>query len=87
MKASILDVTEHPIAYSQYIPTAYPYMEENLVSPLYNPTGSMIGVFYLTYSEKTQNVNNNNFLRSMGVGPSTISVTQKACFPIMKDFP
>ena len=83
----ILKPMETPIAYHEYIPPTYPYIEKNLVTPIYN-NGDAISAFSLTMVEATRYVTNSPFLKSMGIGGQDlfIPITQKACLPKMKDF-
>jgi len=87
LKTEILDATEHPITYSQYTSPGYPYMLENVVAPVYNPSGGIIDAFHLTYVQETRYVANMPFLYNMQVGPSTIPISQQTCLSVMKDFP
>ncbi len=82
-----LSATEDPIAYRRYGGAAYPYIQKNLVIPLQNPNGSLIGSFYLDISEKTQDFPNIAFLNRLGIGGDQISITERACLPVMRDFP
>lgn len=87
LKTEVLDTTEHSISYSQYGSAGYPYIKNNVVYPFYTSPGTTISIFSLSTSEQSIYVTNNNFLMRMGVGSSSIIITEKACLPIMNTFP
>ncbi|MCC7519153.1 MAG: hypothetical protein IT578_08210 [Verrucomicrobiae bacterium] len=85
LQRSVLSVAEDPIAYSQYRPGAYPYMQNNLVAPLQG--GTLIGAFVLTQDDASRAVTNYEFLVRMGVGSSFITVRQPVALPVLRGFP
>jgi hypothetical protein len=84
--SEVLAPAESPVTYSTYTAPTYPYMQKNLVAPLYNPSGSLISNFKISVSEKSETVNNAEFLVRYGVGPASITVRDKASMPAMKNF-
>ncbi|NUN93925.1 MAG: hypothetical protein HUU04_09120 [Verrucomicrobiae bacterium] len=85
LQARVLSVAEDPIAYGEYRPNAWPYMQDNLVAPL--QSGSLIGAFLLAEADAARSVTNYEFLVRMGVGASDLTVRQPVALPIMRSFP
>ena len=86
LTSEVLAPAESPVTYSTYISPSYPYIQKNIVAPFYNPGGSLIGNFKISVSEKSETVDNAEFLVNYGVGPATITDTEKASMPAMKNF-
>ena len=86
LQTEVMAPLEDPISYSKYSIPNDPYMKNNLVSPLYNPNGTLIAPFNLTIGEETMFVTNAEFLVNMGVGQPRMKVTQQTCLPILKGF-
>lgn len=84
--SDVLAPAESPVAYSTYKASTYPYIQKNLVVPLYDPNGSLMSSFKVSVSEKSETVNNTEFLVRYGVGPATITVSDKVSMPVMKNF-
>jgi hypothetical protein len=84
LQRSVLSAAEDPVAYSQYRPGAYSYMEDNLVAPLQG--GTLIGAFMLTQDDASRTVTNAMFLVRMGVGSEYITIRQPVSLPVMRGF-
>lgn len=87
LQTRILSVMETPIAYAQYQGSSYAYIQNNLEQPLQDPSATLIGAFNLTMVESSRSVTNTSLLTGLGVGSDIITVTERACLPVMKDFP
>ena len=85
LQTSVLSPMETPIAYSQYRPGTYAYMQDNLVATLQG--GTLVGAFTLVQDDAVRTVTNDMFLVRMGVGSEFITIRQPVCLPKMTDFP
>ena len=85
LQTSVLSPAETPIAYSQYRPGTYAYMQDNLVATLQG--GTLVGAFTLVQDDAVRTVTNDMFLVRMGVGSEFITIRQPVCLPKMTDFP